>query len=122
MSSKVSVLVVDDSAVVRQTVSTLLQTQPDIVTAVAHDPLIAMPLPPPSPRLSAGISPSLIAIGASTGGTEAIRDVLEALPASSPGVVIVQHMPAPFTASFARRLDEICAIEVKEAEPGDEVR
>jgi len=237
MSSKVNVLVVDDSAVVRQTVRALLQTQPDIVTTVAHDPLIAMekmkrerpdviildlemprmsgleflrrimsddPVPvivcsghvgeasaqallaleagavelitkprlglqafleesavllidavraaasckvslrrgrgsrtgpmsgsavvrPPAPRSPAppllrAAGPHVIAIGASTGGTEAIRDVLEALPASCCGVVIVQHMPSPFTASFARRLDESCAIEVKEAEPGDEVR
>lgn len=61
----------------------------------------------------------IIAIGASTGGTEALRTVLEALPANSPGIVIVQHMPEKFTAAFARRLDASCAVTVKEAEDGD---
>jgi two-component system chemotaxis response regulator CheB len=61
----------------------------------------------------------LIAIGASTGGTEAIRQVLVALPAACPPIVITQHMPAGFTRSFAQRLDALCAIEVKEAENGD---
>lgn len=222
MSNSLNVLVVDDSAVVRQTVRSLLATQPDIQTSVAHDPLIAMdkmkrerpdviildlemprmggleflrrimsddPLPvivcsghvgdasaqallaleagavdliakpsvgvqafleesgvllidavraaaacklvarrrrrvasAPTPAPPPSITPSVIAIGASTGGTEAIREVLEGLPVSTCGVVIVQHMPAPFTASFAKRLNETCAIEVKEAEAGDEVR
>jgi two-component system chemotaxis response regulator CheB len=63
----------------------------------------------------------LIAIGASTGGTEALRDVLEALPADAPGIVIVQHMPEKFTNAFARRLDGSCQITVKEAEDGDVV-
>lgn len=63
----------------------------------------------------------IIALGASTGGTEAIRRVLTRLPASSPGLVIVQHMPAQFTAQFARRLDGLCQIRVKEAADGDTV-
>ena len=63
----------------------------------------------------------IICIGASTGGTEALREVLEALPANSPGIVIVQHMPEKFTNAFARRLNGLCAIEVKEAEDGDVV-
>ncbi len=63
----------------------------------------------------------LIAIGASTGGTEAIREVLTALPADTPGIVIVQHMPPGFTASFANRLDKLCAFRVKEAEDKDRV-
>jgi two-component system chemotaxis response regulator CheB len=61
----------------------------------------------------------IIAIGASTGGTEALREVLEALPADSPAILIVQHMPEKFTGAFARRLDLSCAITVKEAEDGD---
>ena len=64
----------------------------------------------------------IICIGASTGGTEALRDVLEKLPANSPPIVIVQHMPEKFTNAFARRLNTICAIEVKEAEDGDVLR
>ena len=61
----------------------------------------------------------IICIGASTGGTEALREVLEALPANSPAILIVQHMPEKFTNAFARRLNGLCAIEVKEAEDGD---
>ena len=63
----------------------------------------------------------IIAIGASTGGTEAIKAVLTAMPHNSPGILIVQHMPAKFTTSFAERLDSVCAINVKEAEDGDSV-
>ncbi len=63
----------------------------------------------------------VVAIGASTGGTEALKELLEVLPADSPGIVIVQHMPEMFTRSFAQRLNEICNISVKEAENGDTV-
>ena len=63
----------------------------------------------------------IIAIGASTGGTEAIKTVLLGMPPNSPGIVIVQHMPAKFTTSFAERLDSICAVNVKEAEDGDSI-
>lgn len=63
----------------------------------------------------------IIVVGASTGGTEALRVFLQALPIDTPGVVIVQHMPEYFTASFAQRLDEICAISVKEAANNDTV-
>jgi two-component system, chemotaxis family, protein-glutamate methylesterase/glutaminase len=63
----------------------------------------------------------VIAIGASTGGTTALQEVLTAMPANSPGIVIVQHMPEHFTRSFAERLHTLCAIEVKEAENGDSV-
>nr|WP_295883947.1 chemotaxis response regulator protein-glutamate methylesterase [uncultured Devosia sp.] len=64
----------------------------------------------------------IICIGASTGGTEALREVLEKLPATSPAIIIVQHMPEKFTNAFARRLNGLCAIEVKEAEDGDVVQ
>jgi two-component system chemotaxis response regulator CheB len=63
----------------------------------------------------------IIAIGASTGGVQALTCVLKSLPANSPGVVIVQHMPATFTKSFADRLNQECAVTVKEAEDGDRV-
>jgi two-component system, chemotaxis family, protein-glutamate methylesterase/glutaminase len=62
-----------------------------------------------------------VCIGASTGGTEAIKDVLIRMPADSPGIVMVQHMPETFTGSFARRLDGLCAVRVKEAEHGERV-
>ena len=64
---------------------------------------------------------TVICIGASTGGTESLRVVLEALPADCPGIAIVQHMPEKFTEAFARRLDSLCAMEVKEAADGDTV-
>jgi two-component system, chemotaxis family, protein-glutamate methylesterase/glutaminase len=63
----------------------------------------------------------VVAIGASTGGTQALQSVLSAMPVNAPGIVIVQHMPEHFTTSFAQRLNELCAIEVKEAENGDSV-
>lgn len=63
----------------------------------------------------------IVVIGASTGGTEALREVLEAMPLNAPGIVIVQHMPEKFTAAFARRLDSLCQITVKEAENNDSV-
>jgi two-component system chemotaxis response regulator CheB len=63
----------------------------------------------------------VLALGASTGGTEAIRTVLSTLPPNAPGMVIVQHMPAKFTTSFAQRLDSLSQIRVKEASNGDTV-
>lgn len=63
----------------------------------------------------------IVAIGASTGGTEALRVYLQSLPADAPGTVIVQHMPERFTAAFAKRLNDLCRVTVKEAEDGDTV-
>lgn len=63
----------------------------------------------------------IIAVGASTGGTEAIATFLQAMPVDCPAIVIVQHMPEKFTTSFAKRLNDICKIAVKEAENGDAV-
>jgi two-component system, chemotaxis family, protein-glutamate methylesterase/glutaminase len=84
---------------------------------------------PPMPRahragLGGGVvraTHQIIAIGASTGGTEAIREVLTAFPPDAPGTVIVQHMPERFTAAFAERLDRLCQIKVSEAKHGDRV-
>jgi two-component system chemotaxis response regulator CheB len=75
-------------------------------------------LPPPS-RAMARTTEKIIALGASTGGTEALRLVLEAMPPDCPPIVIVQHMPETFTEAFAKRLNGICAIDVKQASPGD---
>jgi two-component system chemotaxis response regulator CheB len=61
----------------------------------------------------------VVVIGASTGGTEALREFLQQMPPDAPGIAIVQHMPEVFTAQFAKRLNEICRIEVKEAESND---
>lgn len=63
----------------------------------------------------------ILAIGASTGGTEALKDVLIGLPRNAPGTVIVQHMPANFTGPFAERLNSLCAMEVREAHNGDSI-
>jgi two-component system chemotaxis response regulator CheB len=63
----------------------------------------------------------VIVIGASTGGTEALRALLEVLPADSPGIIIVQHMPEGFTRAFANRLDTLCEISVKEAQDNDTI-
>ncbi len=76
----------------------------------------------PTQRLSMTVTTNkVVAIGASTGGCEALERVLTPLPAKSPGIVIVQHMPEHFTRTFAERLDSECAIEVKEAADGDAV-
>jgi len=63
----------------------------------------------------------IVVVGASTGGTEALREFLEAMPADCPGMVIVQHMPAIFTARFAERLNDLCRVTVREAVDGDSV-
>lgn len=77
--------------------------------------------PAPASNLLAKISTThkILAIGASTGGTQAIESVLTQLPANTPGTVIVQHMPAGFTSSFASRLNDRCAMDVREARDGD---
>ena len=87
---------------------------------------VATPAPAAAATLArpsmAGATPkSVIAIGASTGGTEAIIEVIKNFPANAPGVVIVQHMPPVFTRMYAERVDKICAMSVKEAQNGDRV-
>lgn len=78
--------------------------------------------PPSVGRLSmTKTTHKVVAIGASTGGTQALQRVLMAMPANAPGIIIVQHMPEHFTRSFADRLNQLCAIEVKEACDGDTV-
>lgn len=80
--------------------------------------VVLAPRPPLIPAPRSRID-AVVAVGASTGGTEALRTVLQALPEDSPPLLIVQHMPERFTAAFARRLNACCHIEVKEAETGD---
>jgi two-component system chemotaxis response regulator CheB len=75
----------------------------------------------PGSKSLAESTDKVIAIGASTGGTEAIRKVLEPLPPTMPGIVVVQHMPAGFTKTFSERLNEVCMLQVKEAESGDRI-
>lgn len=77
----------------------------------------------PNPSLAPiDTTDTVVVVGASTGGTEALKDFLVMLPEDSPGIVIVQHMPEHFTASFAQRLDSLCRISVREAENGDIVQ
>jgi two-component system, chemotaxis family, protein-glutamate methylesterase/glutaminase len=78
-------------------------------------------LPARTSRILTETTEKIVVVGASTGGTEALRVLLEALPEDSPGLVIVQHMPENFTRSFAQRLDTLCRIGVKEAANGDAV-
>lgn len=80
-------------------------------------PLPSAPLP-----VVAGSAERVIAMGLSTGGVQSIEVVLRGLPAQTPGILIVQHMPAKFTASLAARLNGLCALEVAEARHGDQVR
>lgn len=75
----------------------------------------------PAHVVSSNWGDRIVCIGASTGGTEAIREVLIRLPENMPGVVMVQHMPEMFTASFARRLDALSRVRVKEAEQGERI-
>lgn len=72
------------------------------------------------PRLNSRRA-AIIAIGASTGGTRALEEVLVQMPAASPPILVVQHMPAHFTETFAQRLNSVCALEVREAQCGDAV-
>jgi two-component system chemotaxis response regulator CheB len=78
-------------------------------------------LPAADSRAMVQTTERVVAIGTSTGGTQALEVVLTALPRVSPGIVIVQHMPEKFTAAFAERLNSVCQIEVKEACTGDRV-
>lgn len=75
----------------------------------------------PAERAMTRTTEHVVAIGTSTGGTQALQEVLSALPAVCPAVVIVQHMPPTFTAAFAQRLDGLCKITVKEAQNNDRV-
>lgn len=101
------------------------------VTALARRPAA---LPEAVPKLSADAvlgatcaalplrtTEKIVAIGASTGGTEAIKEVLTRLPADAPGIVITQHIPAEFSAAFARRMDGLCALSVCEAGDGQQI-
>jgi two-component system chemotaxis response regulator CheB len=101
--------------------------RPRTATMKAFPPVAPAPAPAVPPvALPSGpprgvVTEAIIALGASTGGTEALRAILERLPPDAPGIVVVQHMPEAFTAAFARRLDQCCRVFVKEAASGDEI-
>ena len=89
-----------------------------------HSPPPAPAAKAPEAEVSLALKRSthkVIAMGASTGGTEAIKSVLMEMPVGSPGIVIVQHMPPRFTTAFANRLNGLCQVEVREAKDGDAV-
>ena len=92
------------------------QSRVPVLAAQKHETTAVSPLPAVSGRKDA-----VVAIGASTGGTEAIAGILHDLPDTMPGIVIVQHMPPVFTAMFAERLDNISPLRVREAQEGDRV-
>jgi two-component system chemotaxis response regulator CheB len=94
-----------------------LSAQPFVQPKLNADAVIAKP----TSKAMLQTTDRVVAVGASTGGTEAVRVFLEALPADAPGMVIVQHMPERFTAAFASRLDGLCKVTVKEAEDNDTV-
>jgi two-component system, chemotaxis family, protein-glutamate methylesterase/glutaminase len=87
----------------------------------SHSPTTAIPAVASKSGALLQTTNKVICIGASTGGTEALYDLLVELPADTPGIVIVQHMPAGFTHSFANRLNSACQIRVKEAQDGDRI-
>jgi two-component system chemotaxis response regulator CheB len=116
----------------------LLDASADLVGAVrtaAHAnvgalrlaPIEPMPAARPDTALAAPDAPlretteTVVALGTSTGGTQALEQVLAALPPLAPGIVAVQHMPEKFTAAFAQRLDRLCQVSVREAQDGDRV-
>jgi two-component system, chemotaxis family, protein-glutamate methylesterase/glutaminase len=110
----------------RSLVNAIRQAGAARINPKASKPPATPPPPAPEKEPSAALASvrathKVIAIGASTGGTKAIEMVLREMPPASPGIVIVQHMPEKFTTAFARRLDDICRIEVKEAVDGDPV-
>lgn len=99
--------------------------QPKPAPTVEAKHLADIVIPPISESRAASLKRAIpttapiVAIGASTGGTEALAAILTRLPAQSPGILIVQHMPEKFTAAFASRLNGLCAVEVREAADGD---
>jgi two-component system chemotaxis response regulator CheB len=98
--------------IVRPNANPARHPEPSLLTAAS--PLV-------SPNLAGATAKSVIAIGASTGGTEAIIEVIKHFPANTPGTVIVQHMPPVFTKMYAERVDKISAMTVREAQNGDRV-
>ncbi|HTW65268.1 MAG TPA: chemotaxis response regulator protein-glutamate methylesterase [Bryobacteraceae bacterium] len=106
-------------------VGELKQDLPQKVRAAAHarigkaKPQLAAWVPAAPLTFPGASSSTLIAIGASTGGTEAIRELLVGLPENMPGIAVVQHIPPVFSAAFANRLNDLCKLRVKEAADGD---
>ncbi|WP_331477490.1 protein-glutamate methylesterase/protein-glutamine glutaminase [Mediterraneibacter agrestimuris] len=101
--------------------SSLTAGRPSAPPAAAVTPVQKTPAPMPA-GLPLSYRSTVIALGASTGGTEATLEVLRQLPANIPGMVITQHMPEGFTDMYAQRLNRLCQMEVREAKNGDQIR
>lgn len=110
--------------IVRSAAHARVMPTPSLATPLrtADEILPLCPLLPQARAMTHVAKKRVIAVGASTGGTEALREFLVSMPLDCPGIVIVQHMPEVFTRAFADRLNKDCAIEVKEASDGDEIR
>jgi two-component system chemotaxis response regulator CheB len=105
--------------VVRSASQARLTLTPFLPVTPRHTADVILPLGPMPRHKPAG--QKIIAVGASTGGTEALREFLQAMPVDCPGIVIVQHMPEVFTRAFADRLNRDCMLQVKEAVDGDRI-
>ncbi len=114
MEKNIKVLVVDDSAIVRQMFSKKLSKE-------EKGQEVAPPKVQLASKALAATTNKIIAIGASTGGTEALAKVFRSMPVTSPGTLAVQHMPANFTTSAAQRLDSICDVSAREAKDKDSI-
>lgn len=107
----------DSTILMSNAIAGAAQANVQKASAVSAAPVVILP----TLKAMAETTDRVVAIGASTGGTQAIEYVLTRLPKTSPGIVIVQHMPETFTASFAQRLDTLCQVSVKEAKHNDRV-
>jgi two-component system chemotaxis response regulator CheB len=98
-----------------------LASRPNVVPVAAKNSADVMLKAPTRGNAMSRTTEHVVAIGTSTGGTQALQEVLAALPSVTPGIVIVQHMPPQFTAAFAARLDSLCEINVREAKDNERV-
>lgn len=114
-----SMVMISDA--VRAAYLTSVKKLPRAVHSVSPKLTADVILPITRPNLSIETTECVVVVGASTGGTEALRVFLEQLPIDCPGIVIVQHMPEHFTAAFASRLNSICDVSIKEAENNDTI-
>jgi two-component system chemotaxis response regulator CheB len=111
--------IADSAVLLSDTINAAAQSRPGRRAAVTPRLSADAVLPAAAPARAPATLPHVVAIGASTGGTEALRAIIESLPPNAPGMVVVQHMPEGFTAAFAQRLNASAQVEVKEAAYGD---
>jgi two-component system chemotaxis response regulator CheB len=115
----------DDSGAIVTAIRAAAASNANRLRPADRVPAYTAPPPAPGSGIAAGApgtgTERVVAVGTSTGGTQALEVVLPALPAGCPGIVLVQHMPPKFTAAFAERLDAMCRVRVREARDGDPV-